>query len=285
MLHLPAIAHEAGLTFDLRDVNAVSDSVPHLVKLNPAGVHCLVDLNNAGGLSAVMKRLDGLGLIDPTARTVDGTWADRIARAEILDEDVIRDRAHAYSQTGGLAVLYGNLAPDGAVVKKGAVLPEMMVHTGPAKCFDSEEACCEGLYAGKVQPGDVVVIRYEGPKGGPGMREMLGPTATLAGMGLDSTCALVTDGRFSGVSRGASIGHVSPEAAAGGLMAYIQDGDRIAIDIPDHSIQLLVSEEEIARRKAAAAPQPPRQVSGYLKRYRAMVTSASMGAILDDSTL
>ena len=285
MLHLPAIAHEAGLTFDLRDVNAVSDSVPHLVKLNPAGVHCLVDLNNAGGLSAVMKRLDGLGLIDPTARTVDGTWADRIAAAEILDEDVIRDRAHAYSQTGGLAVLYGNLAPDGAVVKKGAVLPEMMVHTGPAKCFDSEEACCEGLYAGKVQPGDVVVIRYEGPKGGPGMREMLGPTATLAGMGLDSTCALVTDGRFSGVSRGASIGHVSPEAAAGGLMAYIQDGDRIAIDIPDHSIQLLVSEEEIARRKAAAAPQPPRQVSGYLKRYRAMVTSASMGAILDDSTL
>ena len=285
MLHLPAIAHEAGLTFDLRDVNAVSDSVPHLVKLNPAGVHCLVDLNNAGGLSAVMKRLDGLGLIDPTARTVDGTWADRIARAEILDEDVIRDRAHAYSQTGGLAVLYGNLAPDGAVVKKGAVLPEMMVHTGPAKCFDSEEACCEGLYAGKVQPGDVVVIRYEGPKGGPGMREMLGPTATLAGMGLDSTCALVTDGRFSGVSRGASIGHVSPEAAAGGLMAYIQDGDRIAIDIPDHSIQLLVSEEEIARRKAAAAPQPPRQVSGYLKRYRAMVTSASIGAILDDSTL
>ena len=285
MLHLPAIAHEAGLPFDLRGVNAISDSVPHLVKLNPAGVHCLVDLNEAGGLSAVMKRLDGLGLIDPTARTVDGTWADRIARAEIRDEDVIRDREHAYSQTGGLAVLYGNLAPDGAVVKKGAVLPEMMVHTGPAKCFDSEEACCEGLYAGKVQPGDVVVVRYEGPKGGPGMREMLSPTAALAGMGLDSTCALVTDGRFSGVSRGASIGHVSPEAAAGGLLAYVQDGDRIAVDIPNHSIQLLVDEAEIAKRRTAKAPQPPKQVTGYLKRYRAMVTSANMGAILDENLL
>ena len=285
MLHLPAIAHEAGLPFDLRGVNAISDSVPHLVKLNPAGVHCLVDLNEAGGLSAVMKRLDGLGLIDPTARTVDGTWADRIARAEIRDEDVIRDREHAYSQTGGLAVLYGNLAPDGAVVKKGAVLPEMMVHTGPAKCFDSEEACCEGLYAGRVQPGDVVVVRYEGPKGGPGMREMLSPTAALAGMGLDSTCALVTDGRFSGVSRGASIGHVSPEAAAGGLLAYVQDGDQIAVDIPNHSIQLLVDEAEIAKRRTAKAPQPPKQVTGYLKRYRAMVTSANMGAILDEDLL
>ena len=285
MLHLPAIAHEAGLEFDLRGVNAVSDAVPHLVKLNPAGVHCLVDLNNAGGLSAVMKRLDSMGLIDPSARTVDGTWADRIAKAEIMDENVIRDREHAYSQTGGLAVLYGNLAPDGAVVKKGAVLPEMLVHTGPAKCFDSEEACCEGLYAGKVVAGDVVVVRYEGPKGGPGMREMLSPTATLAGMGLDSTCALVTDGRFSGVSRGASIGHVSPEAAAGGLMAYVQDGDMIAIDIPGHKIDLLVSEEEIAARKAETVPQPPKQVSGYLKRYRAMVTSANRGAILDDENL
>ena len=285
MLHLPAICHEAGLEFDLKGVNAVSDRVPHLVKLNPAGVHCLVHLNDAGGLSAVMKRLDQMGLIDTTARTVDGTWADRISKAQIKDEDVIRDRDHAYSQTGGLAVLYGNLAPDGAVVKKGAVLPEMMVHTGPAKCFDSEEDCCEGLYAGKVVSGDVVVVRYEGPKGGPGMREMLGPTATLAGMGLDSTCALVTDGRFSGVSRGASIGHVSPEAAAGGLMAYVQDGDQIAIDIPNHSINLLVSEEEIAKRKAASAPQPPKQVTGYLKRYRAMVTSANKGAILNDETL
>ena len=285
MLHLPAIAHEAGIAFDLDGVNAVSDSVPHLVKLNPAGVHCLVDLNNAGGLSAVMKRLDSLGLIDPSARTVDGTWADRIAKAEIRDEDVIRDREHAYSQTGGLAVLYGNLAPDGAVVKKGAVLPEMMVHTGPAKCFGSEEDCCQGLYAGKVVPGDVVVIRYEGPKGGPGMREMLSPTAALAGMGLDSTCALITDGRFSGVSRGASIGHISPEAAAGGLLAYVQDGDQIAIDIPNHAIQLLVPEQEIEARKEKTTPRPPKQVTGYLKRYRAMVTSANRGAILDDMHL
>ncbi|MBQ9663032.1 MAG: dihydroxy-acid dehydratase [Oscillospiraceae bacterium] len=280
MLHLPAIAHEAGIPFDLNGVNAVSDRVPHLVKLNPAGVHCLVDLNNAGGLSAVMKRLDSLGLIDPSARTVDGTWAERIQKAVIFDVSVIRDREHAYSQTGGLAILYGNLAPDGAVVKKGAVLPEMMVHTGPARCFDSEEDCCEGLYSGKVVPGDVVVIRFEGPKGGPGMREMLSPTAALAGMGLDSTCALVTDGRFSGVSRGASIGHVSPEAAAGGLMAYVKDGDLIAIDIPGHSIQLLVDEDEIARRKEAHSPQPPKQVAGYLKRYRAMVSSANLGAIL-----
>ncbi|MEM5781244.1 MAG: dihydroxy-acid dehydratase, partial [Lawsonibacter sp.] len=165
MLHLPAIAHEAGLEFDLRGVNAISDAVPHIVKLNPAGRHFLVDLNNAGGLSAVMKRLNDWGMIDPSARTVDGTWTDRIAQAEILDEDVVRDREHAYSQTGGLAVLYGNLAPDGAVVKKGAVLPEMMVHTGPAKCFNSEEECCQALYAGKVVSGDVVVIRYEGPKG------------------------------------------------------------------------------------------------------------------------
>lgn len=281
MLHLPAIAHEAGIPFDLNGVNAVSDSVPHLVKLNPAGVHCLVDLNSAGGLSAVMKRLYSLGLIDPSAHTVDGTWAARIQKAMLVDGDVIRDREHAYSQTGGLAILYGNLAPDGAVVKKGAVLPEMMVHTGPAKCFDSEEACCEGLYSGKVVPGDVVVIRFEGPKGGPGMREMLSPTAALAGMGLDSTCALVTDGRFSGVSRGASIGHVSPEAAAGGLLAYVKDGDPIAIDIPNHSIQLMVDEDEIARRKAESVPQPPKKVTGYLKRYRAMVTSANRGAVLE----
>lgn len=281
MLHLPAIAHEAGLKFDLNGVNAISDKVPHIVKLNPAGHHFLVDLNNAGGLSAVMKRLDDMGLIDTTARTVDGTWADRIAGACIADEDVIRDREHAYSQTGGLAVLYGNLAPDGAVVKKGAVLPEMMVHVGPAKCFDSEEACSKGLVEGKVVSGDVVIVRYEGPKGGPGMREMLGPTATLAGMGLDSTCALVTDGRFSGVSRGASIGHVSPEAAAGGLLAYVQDGDQISIDIPNHKLELLVDEDEIARRKASIVPQPPKKVTGYLKRYRAMVSSANYGAILD----
>lgn len=280
MLHLPAIAHEAGLAFDLNHVNDISEAVPHIVKLNPAGHHFLVDLNNAGGLSAVMKRLDEMGLIDTMARTVEGTWAQRLERAAIRDDDVIRDREHAYSQTGGLAVLYGNLAPDGAVVKKGAVLPEMMVHTGPAKCFDSEEACSQGLREGRVQAGDVVVVRYEGPKGGPGMREMLGPTATLAGMGLDSTCALITDGRFSGVSRGASIGHVSPEAAAGGLIAYVKDGDQIAIDIPNHKVELLLSPEEIALRRQQVVPQPPKKVTGYLKRYRAMVTSANFGAIL-----
>lgn len=282
MLHLPAIAHEAGLHFDLNHVNAISDMVPHIVKLNPAGHHFLVDLNRAGGLSAVMKRLAKMKLIDTSARTVEGTWGDRIASAVITDEDVIRDREHAYSQTGGLAVLYGNLAPDGAVVKKGAVLPEMLVHTGPAKCFDSEEACSQGLREGKVVAGDIVIVRYEGPKGGPGMREMLGPTATLAGMGLDNTCALITDGRFSGVSRGASIGHVSPEAAAGGLIAFVQDGDTISIDIPNHKVELLVTPEEIQRRKNSITPQPPKEVSGYLKRYRAMVKSANFGAILDE---
>lgn len=282
MLHLPAIAHEAGLSFDLNHVNAISDMVPHIVKLNPAGHHFLVDLNRAGGLSAVMKRLADMKLIDTSAYTVEGTWDDRIVSAVIIDEDVIRDREHAYSQTGGLAVLYGNLAPDGAVVKKGAVLPEMLVHTGPAKCFDSEEACSQGLREGKVVEGDIVIVRYEGPKGGPGMREMLGPTATLAGMGLDSTCALITDGRFSGVSRGASIGHVSPEAAAGGLIAFVQDGDTISIDIPNHKVELLVTPEEIQRRKNSIIPHPPKEVSGYLKRYRAIVKSANFGAILDE---
>lgn len=285
MLHLPAIAHEAGLRFQLDRVNEISDSVPHIVKLNPAGQHFLVDLNNAGGLSAVMKRLDGMGLICADALTVDGEWSDRINAARIADDNVIRTRETAYSPTGGLAVLYGNLAPDGAVVKKGAVLPEMLVHTGPAKCFDSEEECCAGLYGGAVKPGDVVIVRYEGPRGGPGMREMLSPTAALAGMGLDSSCALITDGRFSGVSRGASIGHVSPEAASGGLLAYVEDGDMISINIPAHRIELLVGEDELKRRRERTGPKKLRPVSGYLKRYRALVSSADRGAILDDTAL
>lgn len=285
MLHLPAIAHEAGLRFQLDRVNEISDSVPHIVKLNPAGQHFLVDLNNAGGLSAVMKRLDGMGLICADSLTVDGEWSDRINAARIADDNVIRTRETAYSPTGGLAVLYGNLAPDGAVVKKGAVLPEMLVHTGPAKCFDSEEECCAGLYGGAVKPGDVVIVRYEGPRGGPGMREMLSPTAALAGMGLDSSCALITDGRFSGVSRGASIGHVSPEAASGGLLAYVEDGDMISIDIPAHRIELLVGEDELKRRRERTGSKKLRPVSGYLKRYRALVSSADRGAILDDTAL
>ena len=285
MLHLPAIAHEAGLRFQLDRVNEISDSVPHIVKLNPAGQHFLVDLNNAGGLSAVMKRLDGMGLICADALTVDGEWSDRINAARIAEDNVIRTRETAYSPTGGLAVLYGNLAPDGAVVKKGAVLPEMLVHTGPAKCFDSEEECCAGLYGGAVKPGDVVIVRYEGPRGGPGMREMLSPTAALAGMGLDSSCALITDGRFSGVSRGASIGHVSPEAASGGLLAYAEDGDMISIDIPAHRIELLVGEDELKRRRERTGSKKLRPVSGYLKRYRALVSSADRGAILDDTAL
>lgn len=285
MLHLPAIAHEAGLRFQLDRVNEISDSVPHIVKLNPAGQHFLVDLNNAGGLSAVMKRLDGMGLICADALTVDGEWSDRINATRIADDNVIRTRETAYSPTGGLAVLYGNLAPDGAVVKKGAVLPEMLVHTGPAKCFDSEEECCAGLYGGAVKPGDVVIVRYEGPRGGPGIREMLSPTAALAGMGLDSSCALITDGRFSGVSRGASIGHVSPEAASGGLLAYVEDGDMISIDIPAHRIELLVGEDELKRRRERTGSKKLRPVSGYLKRYRALVSSADRGAILDDTAL
>lgn len=285
MLHLPAIAHEAGLRFQLDRVNEISDSVPHIVKLNPSGQHFLVDLNNAGGLSAVMKRLDGMGLICADALTVDGEWSDRINAARIADDNVIRTRETAYSPTGGLAVLYGNLAPDGAVVKKGAVLPEMLVHTGPAKCFDSEEECCAGLYGGAVKPGDVVIVRYEGPRGGPGMREMLSPTAALAGMGLDSSCALITDGRFSGVSRGASIGHVSPEAASGGLLAYVEDGDMISIDIPAHRIELLVGEDELTRRREHTGSKKLHPVSGYLKRYRALVSSADRGAILDDTAL
>ena len=284
LLHLPAIAHEGGMRIDLRHVNELSERVPHIVKMNPAGSHFLVDLNEAGGLQAVLKRLDEMGLIQGDARTVNGrTVAENIAQAVIRDSEVIRTKETAYSQTGGLAVLWGNLCPDGAVVKKGAVLPEMMTHTGPAKCFDSEEACILGLSAGKVVDGDVVVIRYEGPKGGPGMREMLSPTATLAGRGLDRTCALITDGRFSGVSKGASIGHISPEAASGGLLAYVMDGDLIKIDIDKHCLELLVPEEEIERRRKEMTPKALKEVTGYLKRYRSLVTSASQGAVLDDS--
>ncbi len=281
VLHLPAIAHEAGLKIDLKDVNETSQRVPHLAKLSPAGYHCMEDLHQAGGLQALLNRLDGYGLIHTDCITATGkTVAENIKNARVMDDDVIRTKENAYSQTGGLAVLWGNIAPDGAVVKKGAVLPEMMVHTGPAKVYNSEEDCVDALMNGKVVDGDVIVIRYEGPKGGPGMREMLSPTSVLAGRGLDSTVALITDGRFSGVSRGASIGHVSPEAAEGGMIGLIEDGDQISIDIPNNKLELLVDEETLAKRRQNFTPVVKEVRDGYLRRYRAMVTSASTGAIL-----
>ncbi len=283
ILHLPAIAHEAGLKINLEDVNEISNQVPHIVKINPAGDHYIVDLHEAGGLQAVLKVLDGMGLVNTDILTVtQKTVGENIKDCIVLDYGVIRNKETAYSATGGLAVLWGNLAPEGAVVKKGAVLPEMMAHEGPARCFDSEEECCEALMSGKVSAGDVVVVRYEGPKGGPGMREMLSPTATLAGLGLDKVCALITDGRFSGVSKGASIGHISPEAADGGLLAYVKDDDIIEIDIPNNRLNLKISEEEINLRKSQMTLKPLRKVSGYLRRYRSLVTSASKGAIFED---
>lgn len=281
ILHLPAIAHEAGLKVELKNINEISDAIPHIVKVNPAGVHFIVDIYEAGGLSAVLKRLDAYGYIDTSVLTATGkTMTENICDSKILNADVIRTKETAYSQTGGLAVLWGNICSDGAVVKKGAVLPEMLVHEGPAKCYDSEEECIDGIMKGEVVDGDVVVVRYEGPKGGPGMREMLSPTATLAGMGLDKTCALITDGRFSGVSKGASIGHISPEAASGGMLRLVENGDIISIDIPNHTLELKVSEEELKKRGAEFVPHKLKKVSSFLQRYRSIVSSASDGAIL-----
>jgi dihydroxy-acid dehydratase len=281
ILHLPAIAHEAGIKIPLEKINKISDQTPHLVKLNPAGKHFLVDLHEAGGLSALLKRLDGYGKLKRDVLTVTGkTIGENIFNSFVRDENVIRKRETAYSATGGLAILWGNICPDGSVVKKGAVIPEMMVHKGPAKCYDNEEDCIEGLKQGEVVDGDVVVIRYEGPKGGPGMREMLSPTATLAGMGLDKTCALITDGRFSGVSKGASIGHISPEAASGGLLRLIENGDIISIDIPNHKLELLVSEEILDERAKNYTYTEKKNISSFLRRYQKFVTSASEGAIL-----
>lgn len=281
ILHLPAIAHEAKLTVDLKDINKISDMVPHIVKINPAGCHFIEDLYYAGGLSAVLKRLDEMNLIDTSVIIATGkVLAENIKDTKILDDNVIRTPKNAYSQTGGLAVLWGNICPEGAVVKKGAVLPEMLVHEGPAKCYDSEEDCIEGLMKGEVVPGDIIVVRYEGPKGGPGMREMLSPTSVLAGMGLDSTVALITDGRFSGVSRGVSIGHISPEAASGGLLRLIENGDIISINIPEHTMELKVDEAVLKEREEKFVPKKKKELSGYLERYCSCVTSASKGAIL-----
>lgn len=280
ILHLPAIAHAAGLKVDFEEINKISKETPHLVKLSPAGTDCLVDLDYAGGISAVIKELAEYGLFDTDVITCTGkTVKENIEKARVLDANVIRSKETAYSPDGGLAILWGNIAPDGAVVKKGAVLPEMLVHEGPAKVFNSEEESIEAILNDKVVAGDVVVIRYEGPKGGPGMREMLAPTASLAGKGLDNSVALITDGRFSGASKGASIGHVSPEAAAGGVVGLIQDGDMISIDMLNNKLELQVADEEIERRRGDFKPVLKEVPDGYLRRYRELVTSANTGAI------
>lgn len=282
MLHLPAIAHEIGFDFDISFANPISEKTPNLCHLAPAGPTYMEDLNEAGGVYAVMKELSDIGLINTECMTVNGvTIGESIKNAVNLNPEVIRPVDNPYMKTGGLAVLKGNLAPDGSVVKRSAVVPEMMQHSGPARVFDCEEDAIKAIKGGKIVAGDVVVIRYEGPKGGPGMREMLNPTSAIAGMGLGSSVALITDGRFSGASRGASIGHVSPEAAVGGPIALVEDGDIIEIDIPGLSINLKVSDEELAARKAKWQPREPRVTTGYLARYASMVTSGNRGAILE----
>lgn len=282
MLHLPAIAHEIGFDFDIKYANPISEKTPNLCHLAPAGHTYMEDLNEAGGVYAVMKELADEGLLNTDCMTVTGkTIGDAIANSVNKNPEVIRTVDNAYSKTGGLAVLSGNLAPDGSVVKRSAVVEEMMVHEGPARVFDSEEDAIAAIKGGKIVPGDVVVIRYEGPKGGPGMREMLNPTSAIAGMGLGSSVALITDGRFSGASRGASIGHVSPEAAVGGPIALVEEGDIISIDIPALKIELKVSDEELAKRKENWTPREPKVTSGYLRRYASLVTSGNRGAILE----
>ncbi len=282
MLHLPAIAHECGVEINLDIANQISAKTPNLCHLAPAGSTYMEQLDEAGGVYAVLNELSKKGLIHTDVMTVTGkTLGENIANCVNRNHEVIRPIDHPFSETGGIAVLRGNLAPDGCVVKRSAVAPEMLVHEGTAKVFDSEEDAIEAIYAGKIVSGDVVVIRYEGPAGGPGMREMLNPTSAIAGMGLDKEVALITDGRFSGATRGAAIGHVSPEAVRGGLIAYVQDGDKIAIDIPNYSIQLLVSDEEIAKRKETMEIKVKTDVTGYLARYAKMVSSADKGAIID----
>ena len=282
MLHLPAIAHEVGFDFDISFANSISEKTPNLCHLAPAGSTYMEDLNEAGGVYAVMKELADVGLLNLDCMTVTGkTIGENIKNVVNRNPEVIRPIDNPYSKTGGLAVLKGNLAPDGSVVKRSAVVDEMMVHSGPARVFDCEEDAIAAIKGGKIVAGDVVVIRYEGPKGGPGMREMLNPTSAIVGMGLGSSVALITDGRFSGASRGASIGHVSPEAAVGGPIALVQEGDIISINIPELSIQLEVSDEELAKRKAEWKPKEQKELTGYLKRYAAMVTSGNRGAILD----
>lgn len=283
MLHLPAIANECGVEWNLDLANEISEKTPNLCHLAPAGHTYMEDLNEAGGVYAVLKEISKLGLLDTSVMTCTGkTLGENIADAGNRDPDVIRPVENPYSKTGGIAVLRGNLAPDGCVVKRSAVAPEMLVHEGPAKVFESEEEAIAAIYGGKIEKGDVVVIRYEGPSGGPGMREMLSPTSAIAGMGLDKDVALITDGRFSGATRGASIGHVSPEAVRGGLIAYVQNGDRIAINIPEYSIELKVDEAELQKRRETMAIQRKTGLKGCLARYAAQVSSADRGAVINE---
>lgn len=281
MLHLPAIAHEAGVELNLKMANTISERTPNLCKLSPAGPHHVQDLYKAGGIQAVMKELDKKGLIHTDLPTVSGNSVQYNIDSVInRDTTVIRPVDNPYSETGGIRVLYGNIAPDGCVVKKSAVAPEMLQHEGPARVFDSEDDAIKAIYNNEIKEGDVVLIRYEGPKGGPGMREMLSPTSALAGMGLDKKVALITDGRFSGATRGAAIGHVSPEAAEGGNVGLVNEGDRIRIDIPKGTIELLVTEEILEERRKLFIPREPKIKTGYVARYAKLVTSASTGAVL-----
>ncbi len=282
MLHLPAIAHEAGVEINLDIANQISGRTPNLCHLAPAGHHYMEELNEAGGIYAVMNELNKKGLLHTDLITVTGkTVGENIDGCVNKNTEIIRPVESPYSETGGIAVLRGNIAPDSCVVKRSAVVPEMMVHEGPARVFDCEEDAIAAIRGGKITAGDVVVIRYEGPKGGPGMREMLNPTSAIAGMGLGSSVALITDGRFSGASRGASIGHVSPEAATGGPIALIEEGDIISINIPENTVNVNVSDEELAKRKEKWVPKEPTVKTGYLARYASMVTSADRGAILE----
>ena len=282
MLHLPAIANECGIVLNLDMANEISEKTPNLCHLAPAGNTYMEDLDEAGGVYAVLSELNRIGLLDRSALTCTGqTMGENIAQAKNKNPEVIRPADNPYSKTGGIAVLRGNLAPDGCVVKRSAVAEEMLVHAGPARVFDSEEEAISAIYAGEIKKGDVVVIRYEGPAGGPGMREMLSPTSAIAGMGLDRDVALITDGRFSGATRGASIGHVSPEAVRGGLIAYVKDGDRISINIPEYSISLDVSDEEIAARKETMEIKKKTGLTGCLARYAEQVSSADRGAVIN----
>ncbi len=280
MLHLAAICKEAGIPFSFDEVERIAAITPHLVKLKPSGPHYPADLDAAGGIAGLMSRLKEYGLLEDNLTVTGKNVFENIATAKVTDDDVVRTKETAYSQTGGLKILYGNLCEGGAVCKKAGVVPEMMRHTGPARVFDQEEPAVAAIYGGEIKPGDVVVIRYEGPKGGPGMREMLTPTSAIIGMGLGSSVALITDGRFSGATRGAAIGHVSPEAAEGGLIAFVKDGDSISIDIENGTVTLNVSEEEIEARKVGWEPhKPPVKPGSYLDRYSKMVSSAMEGAV------